>query len=157
MTSKRTTLFELSAEGLSVITVRRNGANLEIDMHQELEVTLETGACDEELITHAQRLTVLGVLYEEAFESYKQLQNELRKEESRLWLSYKQTERGESGKAISDLKASMLVDNDPSINKLRKKVIEFDHYCQLLKTALQAFQSKERLLQTYSANLRKLM
>lgn len=142
---------------LSVCELHINIRNetYKIDMYKELEISIENGSFDKDLCNHSQKQHILSVLYEEAFESYRLLQHELKCTIAESWLYYKQSERNELGKVLSDTKVDMLIDKDLKIQDLRKDLIRLDTYCQHLKISLESFKTKERLLHTYCSNLRK--
>lgn len=146
-------LIELSKnENINELKLDFGGFIETINIQEEL--AFDNSNLDNAIMEHCQRLSVLHSFAEDYQFKLDKQKLILQKLEAEKWNYIKDNEKDSSGKQYSDTRVNNLVDDDEDIFKLKIEIAETSHALRKLKYFIGLFDSKEKLMQTYSSNLR---
>ena len=117
------------------------------------ELSIDENIINKEVKLQTQSSAFLSILYKKMLRLLKDRQIELDKKKAQVWVKGKNSQIGGRVPTKEDLKC--IVDSDPKVLVLSKKIAELQHNCDLLETCVKAFESRSHMLQTISANTRR--
>lgn len=147
-------LFDLAKnEDLSKLELDFGGHIEVINVNEELLFN-ETTLDDEDIPEHCARVSVLHSFLEDYQFEIDKKKLFLEKREAEIWNYAKDNLKDESKKVFSDTRVNNIVDSNPELYKIKEEILELTHKYRKLKYIIGLFDSKEKLMQTYSSNLR---
>lgn len=132
----------------SLFTIKYEGKLYTIDLSRELSIN--ENIINTQLKQSASSYSFLSLLRNKAIRKRDKLEKEKDEAYSRAWVSIK-----ESNRALSNDLVSHKANINPKYQGLLKKYVLAGSQAENLISICRAFENRERLLQTLSANIRK--
>lgn len=122
------------------------------DLLEELSFDFET--LNDEIRTQARKCALVEAMHSKAQTDIDISEIELKKYSAGLWKKFKETLTDPSGKTLSDLRITKVVEADEELLKMTKQYHENNRKVKDLKNALIRFKERKDLLQTFASNVR---
>lgn len=137
----------------SQVKIELNNKLYEFNIADELEFENDL---DGNLARQAVSVSLLMNLYESIQEQVKVLNTVYEYKLSTEWLRIKNTYSDKTGKPFSDSRVDKEVSSNEEFKQMKIELIKLEVQAKRLKSYIELFVSKERLMQTYSSNLRHI-
>lgn len=134
----------------TIYRILLKGAEYCFNIIDELQFTQET--VEDELRIHSEKAALLTSFYEESKLIFEKAEKRYEIEYAKKWLHFK-----ELGDKTTDKKADMLTESDETISELYFNLIDCRGVMNKLKALVNLFNSRKDLMQTFCANMRKIV
>lgn len=138
---------------LMVFVLRLNGNKYSISLEQELAFSFET--INEDLIKHAAKMAFVCACFEEATYLLEKAKLDLTQLESSLYVGYKGTTNGGSGKPLTEAMLKAMIDTDRDVIAKRSDITTYESYCRELKYIVKCFETRFFAMQSFVSTIRK--